>query len=212
MGAAPRNASPSEREISPAAEFLRLVELNPTVVEIVRRAATLGLPDTWVVSGCLFQTVWNVLAGESPTRAIKDYDLFYFDSADSSEESEERANRSAAELFADLGCAVDVRNQARVHTWYAQEFGVEGYPRLERSTDGVDNFLAVCCMVAIRRTKAGTLDLYAPFGVDDVLDRVMRPNPWYPNAPRDCYNRKAERWRAMWPDLRVAPAALPGTT
>lgn len=145
------------------------------------------------------------MAGETPARAIKDYDLFYFDSTDCSGESEERANRCAAELFTDLGCEIDVRNQARVHMWYAQEFGVEGYPRLKRSTDGIDHFLAVCCMVAIRRTSAGRIDLYAPFGVDDVLERVMRPNPWYPNAPRDCYNRKAERWRVLWPDLKVEP-------
>jgi uncharacterized protein len=192
------------------AEFLRLIELNPALVEIVRRAPMLGLPDTWVVSGCLFQTVWNVLAGDNPMRAIKDYDLFYFDSSDCSSESEEQVNRRAGELFAGLGCEIDIRNQARVHLWYAQEFGVEGYPRLTRSTDGIDNFLAVCCMVAIRRTSTGSMDLYAPFGVDDVLDRVMRPNPWYPNAPRDCYNTKAERWRALWPDLKVEPLPLPG--
>ena len=192
---------------SAKAEFLRLIGFNPAVTEIARRAETLGLPDTWLVSGCLFQTVWNVLAGQSPSRAIKDYDLFYFDATDCSREAEAAANHRAAESFADLGCEVDVRNQARVHLWYEQEFGVEGYPRLTRSTDGIDNFLAVCCMVAIRRTDAGGIDLYAPFGVEDVLDRVMRPNPWYPNAPRDCYEKKAERWRALWPDLKVEPLA-----
>ena len=176
---------------------------------MMNRAATLDLPDTWVVSGCLFQTAWNVLAGENPTRGIKDYDVFYFDSADISRESEETANRRAAELFADLGCAIDVRNQARVHLWYAQEFGVEGYPRLERSTDGIDNFLAVCCMVGVQKTQAGALDLYAPFGVDDVLDRVMRPNPWFRTAPGACYQLKAERWRALWPALKVEPFPSP---
>lgn len=171
----------------------------------MNRVVMLDLPDTWVVSGCLFQTVWNVLAGENPTRAIKDYDVFYFDSSDCSKESEEGANRRAAKLFSDLDCTIDVRNQARVHMWYAQDFGVEGYPRLTRSTDGIDNFLAVCCMVGVRSAKGGAIDIYAPFGVDDVLDRVMRPNPWYPNAPRDCYKRKAERWCALWPDLKVEP-------
>ena len=84
-----------------------------------------------------------------------------------------------------------------------EEFGVDGYPRLTKSTDGIDNFLAVCCMVAVRRTSVGRIELYAPFGVEDVLNRIMRPNPWYPNAPGDCYNMKAERWRALWPDLKV---------
>jgi len=187
------------------AEFLRLIRLNPLVVEVVRRAPLLGLPDTWVVSGCLFQTVWNVLAGQPSTRGIKDYDIFYFDPSDLSRASEEGINRQGAELFSDLDCEIDIRNQARVHTWYAREFGVGGYPRLKKSTDGIDNFLAVCCMVAIRPTSANGIEVYSPFGVDDVLDRVMRPNPWYPNAPIDFYNRKAERWSAMWPDLKIEP-------
>ena len=198
------------QEISSNAEFLRLIALNPAVVQIVHRAPMLGLPDMWVVSGCLFQTVWNVLAGDNPMRAIKDYDLFYFDSSDCSSESEQDANRRAAELFSDLGCEIDVRNQARVHMWYAEEFGVDGYPRLTKSTDGIDNFLAVCCMVAVRRTSVGRIELYAPLGVEDVLNRIMRPNPWYPNAPGDCYNIKAERWRTLWPDLKVEVFPSPG--
>ena len=165
------------------------------------------MPDTWVVSGCLFQTVWNVLADERPMRAIKDYDVFYFDETDLSAAAERRVNHRAAALFAELGCEVDVRNQARVHMWYESEFGVAGYPQLHKATDGIDNFLAVCCMVGVRKTTAGSVDLYAPFGADDVLDRIMRQNPWYPNAPRDCYERKAERWRALWPALQVEPCA-----
>lgn len=175
------------------------------MAEILSRLPELDIPDAWLVSGCLFQTVWNVLAGESPTRAIKDYDVFYFDASDSSEEAEGAVNRHAADVFRELGCEIDVRNQARVHLWYEEEFGVGGYPRLEKSTDGIDNFLAVCCMVAVRRTDAGDMELYAPFGVEDVLNRIMRRNPWYPNAPKDCYETKAERWSALWPDLRIEP-------
>jgi hypothetical protein len=198
----PRTPGSSEHS---RAEFLRLVVLNPTLRQIVDRIASLELPDTWMAGGCLFQSVWNILAGEDPTRAIKDYDLFYFDSQDCTKESEERANFRAATLFADLGCKVDVRNQASVHLWYAQEFGVHGYPHLQKSTDGIDNFLAVCCMVGVGKTRAGGIDLYAPLGVEDVLSMTMRPNPWFPGAPRDSYERKADRWRALWPKLAVEP-------
>lgn len=194
-----------EPAISAPEEFLRMIRMNPVALEIACRMRLFDLPDAWLVSGCLFQTVWNVLAGEKPTRGIRDYDLFYFDATDISGESEARINRRVAGLCADLDCELDVRNQARVHTWYPSEFGVDCYPRLERSTDGIDHFLAICCMVAIRPAAGGSLDIYAPFGVEDVLARVVRPNPWYPNAPIDCYYRKAERWQALWPDLEVEP-------
>lgn len=185
--------------------FLDLIGSNPAVKELVERLPELGVPDVWLVSGCLFQTVWNVLAGKPAGRGIRDYDVFYFDASDTSREAEERINADAAEIFAGLGCMIDVRNQARVHLWYEDEFGVPGYPRLARSTDGIDNFLAVCCMVAVRMSASGDPVVYAPFGVDDVLDRVMRRNPWYPKAPRDCYEKKAARWCALWPELRVEP-------
>jgi hypothetical protein len=151
----------------------------------------------------LFQTAWNVLSGQLPTHGIKDYDLFYFDASDLSAESETAINRRGAEFFSGLDCEIDIRNQARVHTWYEREFGVRGYPQLSKSTDGIDNFLAVCCMVAIRHNGSRELEVYSPFGVEDILNRVMRPNPWYPNAPIDFYNRKAQRWSALWPELKV---------
>lgn len=126
------------------ADFLNLIGLNGIVREIVDRVPVLELPETWLVSGCLFQTVWNVLAGEAPTRAIKDYDIFYFDPSDITRESEQAVNRRAAEAFADLDCEVDVRNQARVHLWYAQprprhaseSLVSDGAPRLLRHEGG----------------------------------------------------------------------------
>jgi hypothetical protein len=187
------------------ARFLRLIGMNPTLCRVLDRLAELDLPDAWVAGGCLFQSAWNVLSGQPPTRSIKDYDIFYFDPLDCSRESEEEANRRAADLFSGLGCRLDVRNQARVHLWYAQEFGVDGYPRLGKTTDGIDNFLAVCCMVGARQSASGSIDLYAPLGVDDVLARVMRPNPRFPRLPRNAYLGKARRWQALWPDLRVEP-------
>lgn len=177
-------------------------------MQVVDRVDLLKLPDCWLVGGCLFQSAWNVLAGESPGRGIRDYDIFYFDSADLSPESEEAANQRAKALLADLDCDVDVRNQARVHLWYGREFGVEGYPRLGKATDGIDHFLAICCMLGVRKGAGGTMELYAPLGVDDVLARVMRPNPWFSCIPADAYGAKAARWQLLWPDLKVA---LPAT-
>lgn len=190
-------------------KFLELIQRNQLVNHLLDRLDELGLPDAWLVSGCLFQTVWNVQANEIPTRAIKDYDIFYFDKTDRSSAAEDKVNRKASAVFADLDCDIDVRNQARVHVWYEREFGVRGYPVLGRSTDGIDNFLAVCCMVAVKKSDSGDFELYAPFGVDDVLQCVMRQNPWFPNAPRDFYYRKAERWREYWPALKVEPFVRP---
>jgi hypothetical protein len=36
------------------------------------------LPDWYLVAGCLYQTVWNVVTGRPPEAGILNYDLAYF--------------------------------------------------------------------------------------------------------------------------------------
>lgn len=192
--------------IDPQGRFLAAVSQNQTLLALLDRLAILQLPDAWIAGGSLFQTAWNVLDGLPPSRGIQDYDIFYFDAQDLSRDGEEAINLHAAARFADLCCKVDLRNQARVHLWYQQEFGVAGYEPLTRSTDGIDRFLAVCCMVALRRGEGGEMELYAPLGVEDILSRTMRPNPWFRGAPRSAYDAKAGRWRGLWPTLTIVDA------
>lgn len=182
------------------AEFLRIVEADPDIAAIVAAMSTFGAPDCWLVSGALFQTVWNVLDGMPRRHGIKDYDLFTFDE-DLSEEAEDRWIARAKAHFAFAPCEVQLRNQARVHLWYREKFGIPEYPRLRSSCDGVRQFLMPACMVAVRPTANG-LELFAPLGVDDVFDRVLRPNPLWQGRPRAEYRAKVARYMRDWPSLR----------
>ena len=69
-------------------EFLNLAFRNPINKAIVDELFRLALPDAWLVSGCLVQTVWNVLTHRDVDYGISDYDVFYFDS-DTSWEAED---------------------------------------------------------------------------------------------------------------------------
>jgi hypothetical protein len=183
------------------ADFLAAVLQNPKVVEVLARAERLDLPDWYLAAGCLFQTVWNVLEGHDPERGIGDYDLIYCDGTDLSWEAEDVVIRRCAAAFADLGPAVEVRNQARVHLWYENHFGVPCAP-LRSSAAGVDTYPAHAARVAVRRL-GGRYEVYAPSGFADLFGFVLRPNPAV--APRSVYERKATRWAALWPRLRVFP-------
>src|SRR5688572_32356818 len=92
--------------------------------EILARWNSLRLPDAWLVAGCLFQTVWNLQANRSPEADIKDYDLFYFDAADTSEAGERKVQARIDEELGDLGVQIEASNQARVHLWYESHFGM----------------------------------------------------------------------------------------
>jgi hypothetical protein len=181
-------------------EFLALVEADPDIAAMLTAMSTFGAPDLWLVSGVLFQTVWNLLEGRPRGHGIKDYDLFYFDE-DTSEEAEDRWIKRAASHFAFAPCEVQLRNQARVHLWYREKFGMPEYPQLKSSCDGVRQFLLPACMVAIRPSPAGT-ELFAPLGVDDVFDRVVRPNPLWQGRPRPEYVAKVARYMRDWPSIK----------
>ena len=109
--------------------FLALTLQNPVSTAILHELLELELPDAWLVSGCLVQTIWNVLTGRQIGYGIADYDVFYFD-PDLSWEAEDRVIRRAAEAFACLDAEIELRNQARVHLWFDRRNGTSGYPRL----------------------------------------------------------------------------------
>jgi hypothetical protein len=180
-------------------EFLAATFQNPINKTIVDELFTLALPDAWLVSGCLVQTVWNLRTNRAVGYGINDYDVFYFD-PDTSWEAEDAVIRNLAKSFEKLGVTVEVRNQARVHLWYAQKHGPP-YPPLHSATEGIDRFLTKNTRVGIHRTQAG-YDVYAPDGFDDAANLIVRPNPGA-NFSAANYEKKAARWKALWPEVTV---------
>jgi len=186
------------------ARFVEAVLSNPINRIILDRLPRLGLTDLWLVSGSVFQPIWNSLTGHPPDYGIKDYDIFYFD-ADTSWEAEDAVIRRVTAALSEVRAQIEPRNQARVHLWYPQKFDV-AYPPLQRATDGIDRFLIVAAQVGIRPLKAG-FDVYAPNGFDDVEALTIRPH-LCPNFRADLYEAKAASWKARWPELTVLP--VPG--
>ena len=188
-----------------AEAFLAAALRNPVNAIIADQCLRLALPDAWLVSGCLVQTIWNLKTGRAVDYGINDYDVFYFD-PDTSWQAEDAAIGRLQERLNHLGVRIELRNQARVHLWYPQKHGLP-YPALQRSTQGIDRFLTRNTKVGIRRTPAGH-DIYAPHGFGDIAGLIVRPNPG-PTFSAANYEAKARRWKTLWPELTVFPAEAP---
>ena len=183
-----------------SARFVAQALQNPHNRAILERLPALALPDAWLVAGCLFQTVWNLQAGRAPTAGIKDYDLFYFDADDLSEQAETAVGQRVDACLGDLGVTVEAKNQARVHTWYPQWFG-RPYPALASARDGIDRFLVPCTCVGLRDASGATASLYAPYGLDELYRGVLRPNPLCDH--RELFRAKARSYHARWDWLQI---------
>jgi hypothetical protein len=180
--------------------FRQVLRGNDVLVEVLDRAAAVDLPGWYLTAGCVFQTVWNAVTGRAPTNGIADYDLFYFDATDLSWAAEDAVIRSAA--FAGVAAEVQVRNEARVHLWYEQKFGVP-CPPYTSTEAAIDSFASTTCCLGVRLESGGHWRVYAPHGLSDVFSLVVRPNPVL--APRAVYEAKTSRWLREWPELTVLP-------
>ncbi|WP_246064480.1 nucleotidyltransferase family protein [Nonomuraea longispora] len=103
-------------------------------------------------------------------------------------------------VFGDV--PVEIRNEARVHLWYEERFGVP-CPPYDSTEDAIASFPATTCALGARITPAGEWRLYAPYGVADAFDLRLRPNPR--QAPRQVYEAKVARWTRDWPELTALP-------
>ena len=183
------------------AEFISAALTNEYNRAILTRLPKLGLPDCWLVSGAVFQSVWNVLTRRAPAYGIRDYDIFYFD-PDTSWDAEDDAILRTRAALAELCIEIELRNQARVHLWYEEKFG-RPYPPLTRATDGIDRFLMPCAQVGIRPAN-GAYAVYAPKGFADIEAMIVRPNVTA-NFSSERFREKAERWQALWPEITILP-------
>jgi uncharacterized protein len=176
-----------------------IIAQSPHLTLWLKTLHDLDLPDAWLVSGAIYNQVWNRLTGRDWLYGIKDIDLFYFD-PDLSYDAEDRNIRRATAAFPP-DPPVELRNEARVHLWFTERFG-QPYPQLTSASEAIDHFACrTHCIGA--RLSGESLDLYAPFGLDDIFSFRLTPNPRLDN--RATHAAKAARQCALWPELTVVP-------
>lgn len=176
-----------------------IITQSPHLTAWLRALRDLDLPDAWIVSGAIYNQVWNHLTGRALLYGIKDIDIFYFD-PDLSYEAEDRVIQHATPHFPPEP-PIELRNEARVHLWYAERFA-QPYPQLTNARQAIDLFACRTHCIGARLTDQG-LDLYAPFGLDDIFSFRLTPNPALDN--RATHQAKAKRQMALWPELSFVP-------
>ena len=73
----------------PRAILIDILKADTLTRSVLQRARDFDLADWMIVSGAIYNTVWNSLTGKPSGYGIKDVDLFYFDASDLSWEAED---------------------------------------------------------------------------------------------------------------------------
>ena len=197
---APRDSA-TERELRRRLEAV--VRAAPRLMQVLRTARDLDLPDWLIMSGAIYQPVLNHLTGRAPEHGLKDYDLGYFDGSDVSYDAEDVVIREVAAAFDEpLSRLVEVRNQARVHLWFEGKYG-EAYAPLGSTAEALRRFVSPMFAVGVRLTVDDALAIEAPFGLADLFAMRLRPNRERPVIAS--YERIAASAKARWPEIVVEP-------
>ena len=188
--------------MSDAGRLADILRASPRVMTVLRTARELALPDPLLVSGAIYQTVWNALTGRDRDYGIKDYDLTYFDPDVSWDAEDVWIKRVAGVLDPPLRETTEVRNQARVHLWFNARFGGEPYPPLASTAESLERFVCPAFSIGARLEADGGLTIAAPFGLADLFALRLRPNPHRELNP-DAFARTTGSARARWPEVTV---------
>lgn len=184
---------------------------EPWIVRALEAVAASGLPDAWIGAGVIRDVVWGQLYGRFSPDEVRDVDVAFFDSGDLSRERDLAAQDTLGKL-ADLPW--EATNQAAVHTWYHQYFGGAPVAPFSSVHDAVATWPETATCVAVRKTDqartttADGVEVCAPFGLDDLLGGVWRPNPVRVTAATSMARLQRQRVTARWPSVTVV---LPGT-
>lgn len=183
-------------------QLLRILEKNKNVQLILDRANSLKMPNWYLGAGGIAQTVWNVLHNFDPKNGIKDYDLVYYDANNTSYEAEDNFIQKGKELFKDIPILVEIRNQARVYLWYEKHFG-RLIDQCKSVEDAISTWPTTATSVGLRKNINGQFQIFAPFGLNDLLNMVARANKTL--ITEKIYQDKVDRWIKIWPNLKIIP-------
>ena len=175
-------------------QLIEMVRHDDHLTTILKAVENLNLDDAWVAAGVIRNKVWDCL--HNKTTPINDIDVIYFDRTDTSLEAEKVLEEKLTTLMPDEPWSV--KNQARMHV-------KNGFDRFNSSYDGVAHFPETATAIAIKLDN-GMLDIIAPYGLNDLFKKIVKPTPYFENTMlRSVYNKrmKEKQWVDIWSGLLI---------
>lgn len=181
-----------------ANSIVTLIKQDPLRMQILDCVAQLGLPQCYVAAGFVRNLVWDHLHGYASTTPLNDIDVIYFDTIDTSYESDLRYEALLKQRLPELNW--QVRNQACMHT----RNGDEPY---QSSLDAMSYWPEKETAVALKQSLTGDIECISSFGLESLFDLQITPNP---KRNRDIFDQRVQskNWLTHWSKLTTSHSEL----
>lgn len=176
--------------------IIHLIRNDSWMMDILKTAQILQLPDWWICAGFVRSKIWDTLHDFSERTPLPDIYVVYFDAVNISVEKEKQYENQLHELMPNIPWSV--KNQARMH----ERNRVAPY---NSTVDGIAKFPETATALGVKLTDDQTVLLAAPHGVEDVIHLRIKPTPFFKESPErlEIFKERVEQknWTAIWNKL-----------
>ncbi|MFB4166993.1 nucleotidyltransferase family protein [Virgibacillus sp. JSM 102003] len=179
-------------------DIIQVIQADKWMMDILKAAQQLQLPDWWICAGFVRSKVWDVLHGFDERTVLPDIDVVYFDEGTIDEAEEKRLEKILHKLLPEVPWSV--KNEARMHV----RNNLDPYSSTE---DAIAKFPETATALGVKLSQDDDLILTAPHGVDDVLNMVVRPTPYFAKSAEllKIYKQRVveKDWSDRWNMVKV---------
>ncbi len=180
-------------------DILNLISRDRWMMDVLHTAEQLKLPEWLIGGGFVRNKVWNYLHGyNKPDINTEDIDLVYYNQNGNDENADKKLSEA---LKTKTGLNWEVVNEAYAHQWYTIK-----PPPYTSSLDAVSKWPETATCIGVK-TENEKLELIAPYGIEDLVNLIIRPNPAFidkGNVKNVVVERiKKKQWLEKWPKLKL---------
>lgn len=183
-------------------DIVAAIEKDPWMMQVLKAAEELDLPDWQIGAGFVRSKVWDILHNYTKRTPLPDIDLIYFDKSEFSKidiskystDFENKYRKKLSKLMPDVPWSVT--NQARMHVFHNDK-------PYRSSVEGLSRWVETATCVGVKLEKNKVI-LAAPLGIEDLVNLILRPNPKNKSGIQTFKTRiKEKEWLKKWPKLKI---------
>lgn len=181
-------------------DIKKIIENNSEIMTLLEIIQSFQLRDCWLCAGTIRNYIWNHLSGKDTCidTQFSDIDVIFFDKNISYEQTidiEEKIKKAYPQY------KWEIKNQ------YYMNIHSPNTDKYISSKDAVSKFPEKCTAIAIRSDSSHNLELFTPYGIEDLINFKISPTPHYSidEKRRYVYNKriKKKNWKKFWPNLTI---------
>ena len=172
------------------------IQADPEMMTVLAIIRDLDLADAWLAAGAVRNFIWNLLSDRPAFDRETDVDVIFFDPDISYEETLSLEKKLRADF---PQYQWELKNQVYMH-----QHSPHTSPYTS-SRDAMSKYPERCTAVGLRLNEESDFELYAPYGLEDILNFQVRPTPHFlENEDRmELYRTRLSKknWQEKWKNL-----------